>query len=377
MNVLLASTSSKYSNGASRCLVELAKGLTHNGYNVVVTLPRRGELESVLKSESIKYYIARETHYSWCVCDGETKSWIKRIISRIVNEIAAYKIRGIIKSENIDIVHMNAITAYAAAVAGNQCKVPVVWHIREFLTDDLHMHFVFNSFSKNVINAGKKAIAISNPIKEKWEKEISIPIEVINDGLPIDNYYVESLPSEEILNIVLYGRITRGKGQLFFIKGIESALPRLNRLCHFYYAGTIEDETYYDEVVAEIADGNLAKHVSYLGEINDVKSMLSSMHISCVCSQREGFGRVTVESMLGKCLVIGANTGATTEIISDRVNGMLYKENNIEDFSASLVEAINNYDYYTNMIENAQREAIQKYSLEADIQKVMKLYSEI
>ena len=101
------------------------------------------------------------------------------------------------------------------------------------------------------------------------------------------------------------------------------------------------------------------------------------MHISCVCSQREGFGRVTVESMLGKCLVIGANTGATTEIISDRVNGMLYKENNIEDFSASLVEAINNYDYYTNMIENAQREAIQKYSLEADIQKVMKLYSEI
>ena len=60
MNVLLASTSSKYSNGASRCLVELAKGLTHNGYNVVVTLPRRGELESVLKSESIKFVMEKQ-----------------------------------------------------------------------------------------------------------------------------------------------------------------------------------------------------------------------------------------------------------------------------------------------------------------------------
>ena len=377
MNILIASTSSKYSNGASRCLVELARGLTHNGYNVVVTLPRKGELESVLESESIKYYIARETHYLWCVRDGESNNWIKRIVSRIVNGIAAYRIREIIKSEHIDVVHMNAITAYAAAVAGNQCKVPVVWHIREFLTDDLHMHFVSDSFSKNVINAGQKAIAISNPIKEKWQKEISIPIQVINDGLPIDNYYVECIPSKEILNIVLYGRITSGKGQLFFIKGIKDALPKFNRPCHFYYAGTIEDEAYYNEIVEEIANSNLTKDVSYLGEIKDVKGMLASMHISCVCSQREGFGRVTVESMLGKCLVIGANSGATTEIISDRVNGILYEENSIDSFSASLIEAINNYEKYADLIENAQHEAVKKYSLEADIQSVMKLYSEL
>ena len=81
--------------------------------------------------------------------------------------------------------------------------------------------------------------------------------------------------------------------------------------------------------------------------------------------------------MLGKCLVIGANSGATTEIISDRVNGILYEENSIDSFSASLIEAINNYEKYADLIENAQHEAVKKYSLEADIQSVMKLYSEL
>lgn len=378
MKILLSSTSSKYSNGASRCLVELAEGLSKNGYEVVVTLPRAGEMIDVLKKNNIRYYIVRETHYAWYINGEESKSWIKMFLSKLFNNIAVVKACNIIKKENIDIVHINAVTAYAVAIAGYKCRLPVIWHIREFLEDDLNMKFVSNKFAYRIINKGRKAVAISNSIYNKYKEELKIPIEVINDGLPIENYYVNRKKNgSDVINVVLYGRITPGKGQLFYVKGIKKALPLIGRKCHFYYAGTVENQKYFSNVEKEIRDSGLSDKISYLGEIKDVKAMLSSMHISCVCSKREGFGRVTVESMLGNCLVVGANTGATAEIITDKINGILYKENDVDDFSNRLAFAINNYENYEEVMGKAQKEAIEKYSLNADIQKVMHMYAEL
>lgn len=377
MKVLLASTTSKYSNGASKCLIELAKGMNENGIEVIVTLPRKGELEEVLTKNHIPYVLVREFHHSWCVGDSENISFLKKIVAFLLNKCAITKVKKIIQKNNIDIVHMNALTAYTAAVAGQESNKFVVYHIREFMEDDLNAHFVYPKWAYKIINKSNIAIAISKPIEEKWRLELDLPITVINDGLPIKNYYVENIKDIDTINVIIYGRITKGKGQLFFVKAINRILPNLKRNCHFYFAGTVEDEQYFNEINKEIVQNNLSEYVTYLGEVSNIKNMLKNMHISCVCSEREGFGRVTVESMLGKCLVIGSNTGATTEIISNGKNGILYEENNIIDFSNKLESAINTYEKFSTLIENAQIYAAEMYSIEKDINNVIEVYQNL
>lgn len=50
------------------------------------------------------------------------------------------------------------------------------------------------------------------------------------------------------------------------------------------------------------------------------------MDILCMCSDREAFGLSTVEGMLSGCLIIGTNTGGTTEILEDGTTGLLYAQ---------------------------------------------------
>jgi glycosyltransferase involved in cell wall biosynthesis len=61
-----------------------------------------------------------------------------------------------------------------------------------------------------------------------------------------------------------------------------------------------------------------------MGYRNDAFSYMCIADVVLMCSRSEGFGRVTVEGMLAGKVVIGARSGATTELIQDGVTGLLY-----------------------------------------------------
>ena len=77
----------------------------------------------------------------------------------------------------------------------------------------------------------------------------------------------------------------------------------------------------------------------------------SRFAINGLRSCRPQFGRVTVESMLGKCLVVGAASGATTELIQDGVNGILYQPDDEADFCKKLTACIEQFDKYAFVTE--------------------------
>ena len=375
--VLLVCTSNLYSNGSSKCLIELAMGLTERGFRIIVSLPRKGEMENVLRERGITYYIIREAHYDWILSDDETVSYWKKVLTPIINYQAKKQYQRILKREKIDIVHINAISTHVAAEAASSNNIPLIWHIREFLDCDLHKHFALPSKAVTIINRADLGIAISETIKKKWEKQLNIPIKVVYDGLPIENYYIEEKTKSDEIRVLLYGRICKGKGQFFYVKSAIECLKRANKGIRFFFAGIIEDKAYYEKINNIICESDYADKITYMGNIDNVKEMLSNTDIVCVCSQSEGFGRVTVESMLGKCVVLGADTGATTEIIANNENGFIYQEGNEEDFINKLLWIIDNYDSLGNMVEKSQKNARERYSIEYDLDHVVKLYTEV
>ena len=371
MKILIAATNSEMFSGATRCLLELAKGLTDKNQNVVVLLPREGDVEPQLKLFGIRYFIVHEYH-SWYTSKNHRKNKFK--LKRFLNDIAVCQVKKLIKAEHIDIVHVNALTGYVAGKAAIELNIPVVWHIREFMEEDLNISFYDREYSLKLLNRATKFVAISQPIYDKWSGILKAPVEIVHDGVPVEAYYVSHKKAHSTVNILLYGRIVPGKGQLFYIKGAIEALKRINVPCHFCFAGKIEDESYYQECMNEIRKYNCENAVEYIGEISNIKDLLSRSDIVCVCSKMEGFGRVTVESMLGQCLVIGADTGATREIIRDKRNGLLYREGNIEDFVRKLEDAINCYDKYDECRINGQAYAVSTFTVENNVSEILKIY---
>lgn len=379
MKVLLAATGSETFSGAYKCLIDLALGLIRKNVQVTITLPRD---ESDIKEELEYYhlpYVVFPEKRCWYVENEDIaiKTHIENRVKRFINKRTIKNIRNYLKENDFDIVHVNASTAYIVGYAAIQLQIPVVWHLREMLEEDLNIKFFDPSYSYRILNKASRCIAISNAVKEKWQNNIMTPIDVVYDGITIDDYFVKNKELQNPIKVLIYGRIVPGKGQLFFVKGAIKALKKINVPVKFLIAGRIEDKGYFDECIKLIEHHRVQEQIQYIGEINEIKELLAHIHIVCVCSRMEGFGRVTIESMLGKCLVLAANTGATTEIITDKRNGLLYFYNDIVDFSEKLVHSVNEFEKYSLLIENAQKEAKDNYSVTANIKRIYEIYTEI
>lgn len=378
MNVLLAATSSESFSGAAKCLVELAKGLRHKGHQVVVILPSHGDVENLLKQENIDYRVIKQ-HQAWYVdIDNKNTNKYQRI-KQIANRRAVNTIKKFIRNKHIDIVHENASTAYVAALAAEECRIPVVWHLREFLEEDLGITFFDPKYSEKIMNRATIAVAISEAVKDKWMQCVQIPIRVIHDGLPIDNYYIKrKFEAHERLNILIYGRIVPQKGQLFFFRAMAKYVKLYgNEKIHCNWAGMIEDKSYYDSIIAFQREKGMEEYCNYLGSVSDMKSVLRDTDIVAVCSEMEGFGRVTVESMLSGTIVIGADTGATKELIKEGENGYLYKHHDVDSFVDKLHNILINQKNALQVAKRGQTSAREEYSMDHEINRITRIYKEL
>ena len=354
MNILVAASTSIMSSGATLCLIDMVNLLKVNGQNVIVILPSKGELEVKLKELGVKYYIVHEYH-AWYTSPLHQNNNFK--VKRLLNYYSILRVIQLIKKESIDIVHINALTAYTVAKAAIVTKRKLVWHMREFMDEDLGISFYDLEFTKKLVNKSDALIAISKAVRDKWSNVFDAPISVIADGLPINSFYIpfsEKQVMNHTINVLIYGRIVRGKGQLFFFQGAESLLkkhPNISNV-HFYWAGKIEDKSYYKEISTFIETSTLIKDkVTYLGEVTDIKKLLIDKHIVSVCSSKEAFGRVTVEAMLAGCLVIGADSGGTSSILNDQNYGFLYTPDYLESYvEKKLYNCIIKYPEYQSKL---------------------------
>ena len=61
MKILLVATSTEDFSGASKCLIELASSLIHQGHEVVVSIPKaEGPIQIALREKSIPFVVMRE-----------------------------------------------------------------------------------------------------------------------------------------------------------------------------------------------------------------------------------------------------------------------------------------------------------------------------
>ena len=357
-------------NGGVRSMVDIIVNIIKkDGVTVYVVYPTRKEtainyLEKLgVKTICLPFYKLNK--------NGRKGMW-KYIIKKIMSPFLFFKLRQIVKREKISIIYSNTIVIDYGFILSKMTKFPHIWHIREFGKEDHGI--VLRGGEKALyrkLNESKGIIYISKAIKEKYSPHIKKGIlqEVIYNDISKDfinrktNFNIDP---DNSLKATIIGAIQEGKGQLVAIKAVEKA-NKSGAKIELHICGK-KTGSYYNEVNNYVKDHKLSDQIYFDGFKTKMNKYRSDMDIGIVASKSEAFGRVTVEGMLSNLAMIGADSAATSELITDNVTGLLYKNGDIDELAEKLVYlykdrkklkelAINGFDFAKKFTEgNAANE---------------------
>lgn len=364
-------------SGAFLCLADLNRELNENGISTVVILPGYGDGERILKKKGIAYtYILSE---DWLIGEND-RAYLRKLWRLWQNRNAVRCLCRFCKEHEVKLVHNNTTYTYVGAVAAHKCGIPVVWHLRENIADQGY-RFFNGAWARRLLNRSARLIYISERMaacRPELDQNLG---QVIYDGVDVDAFFGEHAVMHDIskdreVRILLPGRVTAYKGQrdLFEAAGIVRAQTGIKLRIDLIGK---EDADYRKEL-EELADRqDIQDWIHYHGMQEDVAGFYHRSDITVVCSAVEAFGRVTVEAQLAGCLVIGADAGATPELIQDTETGLLYQKGDAEELAGRIIWAVEHPEESRGIAKAGQEYARERYSKERNAHEVMNIYREI
>ncbi|MDO5147869.1 MAG: glycosyltransferase family 4 protein [Oscillospiraceae bacterium] len=363
--------------GASFSLAKLIEEEEKLGIEVVPVV-HKGNTDQLLNEMGKEHYVVNA--WSWMV--GKDDSIIKvvayRIIKGLLNIPCYFQYKKIIKKENPDLVHINALTTYTGAQAAIGCRKFFVWHIREMMEEDLNGRFWSKKQAHSLMNEATCLIAISKCVKTKYQKVVGEQkIRCIYNGIDKNLFYNKDhivLNGEKII-ITMAGRITREKGQFMCLKELLPILKENSNVV-LQFAGIGND--YETKKLIDLRDssGLTDSQVRFLGFVKDMAQLWAETDIAVVYSKFEAFGRVTVEAKMAGALVVGFDSGGTSELINDGVDGYLFNEDE-KNLSSVVKFILLNKRISSEIAKNGREAASQIFTSENNAKQIYQLYQEI
>lgn len=381
MKILFVPSDNNFTSGAFRSMAKLNQILNQEeGIDTLVVLPNStGDGTMLLDEYGIKYTFINSNN--WVIrCDKFDESTLKEWNrQKKQNEKAISEMIKLIQEYKPDIVHINTSYSYVAAEAANLCNVPVVWHLREFLEEDQSRRFVDRRYANKLISHSDRVFTISEALYKKYANTIpNNKLKVIYNGIDTDQFYRADKKIFQNNKIIFtcIGSINYNKGQDVLTKAIGKIRQLGLTNFELRLAGTCSD--HMEKVISGIAkEYGIGPNVKFLGRCNNVDEILEQSDIAFMCSKFEAFGRVTVEAMMTGCLVIGANTGGTKELIRDRKTGLLYDQKSVDSLVETISFALENKSKMRR-IANAGREfAFQNLSARQNALNIINEYNQV
>lgn len=369
-------------HGSGLALLNLISLLSEK-CNIVVLLPHTGDMTKRLSEMKIKFYVTSYENATRPPVRG-----IKNLIlclprlakKYLTSWIAQNYLEKIIKKEKPDIIHTNTGVIHFGAKISRKYKIPHVWHIREFQKLDFGYTPLrgMENFNKKLWNKNNYCIAITKAVFNNFQ------LQKANACIVYDGVFSEEIPIVSPVEKKNYFLFT---GALLKGKGVHNAIDAFEKLaknqpdCELWIAGS-GNSIYVEQLKQQVALSNYSQRIKFLGYRTDVYKLMSEATALLVPSIHEGFGFITAEAMLNKCLVIGNNTSGTKEQFD---NGFQRHKQEIalrysgqEELFETMKRVLDNgVEHYRPMIERAHETVRALYTTEQNAEKIYDYYLEV
>ncbi|HXE46233.1 MAG TPA: glycosyltransferase family 4 protein [Conexibacter sp.] len=302
---------------------------------------------------------------------------------------AAVELRRAAAELSVDLVHANSIRAgLIAALARRLGAPPTIAHLRDVLPAG-----AVSAMTARTLDAGADAIVANSRytlahLPARCHRASTAVVHNPVDLARFDPRSVErgKLRAElgladgaALLTVV--AQITPWKGQDTAIR-VLAGLRERGHDAHLALAGSakfVAKETRYDN--AAYLDGlhglaealGLARHVSFLGERDDVPEVMADADVLLMPSWQEPFGRAVIESMAVGTAVVATTLGGTAEIVHDGVDGLLAPPHDPTLWTDALDRLLTDRALLRR-IADAGRERAQAFALERHVEAMLRVY---
>ena len=319
-----------------------------------IIIPKGGEIQTILKPICNNLIINKNLAI---LRKKEFRNNPFKLIYKIIRGIYT----AIHNSKKYDIFYINTIVVLDYIIASRFTNTTNILHIREIPTG-----IQKSIFSKILSFSRMKVIFNSNNTANSYSLLSNQTRTTILNGVTGFPDSINNI-KDNTINILLIGRLTEWKGQMFFLETINKLMDLKKYIIKVRIVGDVfEDQLEYkDKLIQCVKIHNLEDIVTFKSFVKHPEVEYTWSNIVVVPSIKpEPFGRVAIEAMsMGRC-VVAANHGGLSEIISHNEDGILFEPNNLKSLLYELIELLENTEKIIKYGENSRRTFQTKFSNE-------------
>lgn len=291
----------------------------------------------------------------------------------------AEELRARVEELKPDIVHSNGVKFHLLTRLMDPLRVPVVWHIRDFIgTRNL-----LRGALRWAAPAATLAIANSNAVAADARTVLrSVPIRTIFNCVDTERFSPgapSSLSLDErggipaaktgVLRVGMLASYARWKGQDLFLKAaalLKKSAPDLD--VRFYIVGgpihkTQGSQFSVEELRKLAGELGVAEHVGFVPFQDAPEEIYRALDVVVHCStQPEPFGRTIAEAMSCGRAVVATLAGGVTELIRPGEDALGVKPNVATDLARTIEELLRNQSLRESLGSNARSAALERFS---------------
>ena len=320
--------------GADLAVSEAVSAMRTLGHSVHVVLPFEGPLRTQL-GDAARVDILHSNRWAGQRPLPPLATRVRQLGFNVLR--AAPRIAALAKTTAADLVVTNTLNIPAGALAARRAGVSHVWYVHEFGELDHGIAFHWGeALSLRVMSAlSARVLVNSEALKRHYARGMpSAKIRIARYSVEVPDIDTDSGAPHNPFRLILLGEKKDGKGQLEAIRAV-SRLTEKGVPTELDLVGG-GDPRYENELRREVTNLGLESRVHFVAFDPERLQRLARADVALMCSRSEAFGRVTVEAMkLGKP-VVGANAGATPELVRDGETGLLYAPGDADDLAAKL-----------------------------------------
>jgi glycosyltransferase involved in cell wall biosynthesis len=258
-------------------------------------------------------------------------------------------IRRLIRSHDIDIVHIDGITNFVPALAAGLTRTPVVWHYNDHLPNPFRWLLLrlVRALSCAVIVQGEKLKEVRTGSDPKLHDKTVVLYPGIDlrdfDPARYDSQARTRLREElgvpgEVPLIGMIGNMNRLKGHAYFIRAAQRIKEQVKTARFLVVGRKLDTDTDYWEQMQQLAaEGGLKEDLIFAGFREDAAAILSILDVFVLSSILESCPNVVLEAMAMEVPVVATDVGAVSEMVLQGRTGFVVPPHDAEALAKAVL----------------------------------------
>jgi len=177
----------------------------------------------------------------------------------------------------------------------------------------------------------------------------------------------EKISFNDGISVLVPARVSPIKNQMLVIKAVE-ILHSID--IHVDFAGNIEDDSYYQQLIAEVQANNISDKITFCGHVEDMRSRYYRYDLVILPSLAEGMPNVLLESASAKVMSFYSNISMNLDVMQNEEYSFAVNQ---PGELAELIKQWIHEDKRKEIVEAIYQRTISNYGMENMVNKYVSL----